>query len=95
MAFHRVQRNVTINPCLRSLALAGYLHLSCFTGRFGPRVGLSLSLGKDKEKNMDIIKMVGIMTQLDSYSTQLLIRDAETIKLMSEMYKKEKENQTA
>ena len=49
----------------------------------------------NKEKNMDIIKMVGIMTQLDSYSTQLLIRDAETIKLMSEMYKKEKENQTA
>ena len=49
----------------------------------------------DKEKNMDIIKMVGIMTQLDSYSTQLLIRDAETIKLMSDMYKKEKENQTA
>ena len=55
LAFHRVQRNVTINPCLRSLALAGYLHLSCFTGRFGPRVGLSLSLGKDKEKNMDTV----------------------------------------
>lgn len=49
----------------------------------------------DEKNKIEIKKMVGIMKQLDSYSTQLLIRDAETIKLMSEMYKKEKENQTA
>ena len=42
----------------------------------------------DKEKNMDIIKMVGIMTQLNSYSTQILTINAETIKLMSEIYRK-------
>ena len=46
----------------------------------------------DEKNKTEIKKMVGIMKQLDSYSTQLLIRDAETIKLMSEMYKKEKEN---